>query len=79
MTQLKNIAFLLFFLTVSTAFSVEILPPSNIKITYAEKSLDITWDSTPGAIGYNIYTSSTPQTLKKKKRKILNLISIILL
>ncbi len=68
--KFKTITILLFFLTIHTAYCVELAPPSNIKIIYAEKSLGISWDTTPGAIGYNIYTSSTPQTLKKKKRKV---------
>lgn len=48
----------------------KILPPTNIQIGYSEKCLDISWDSVTGAIGYNIYTSSTPFVSKSKKRKI---------
>ncbi len=70
MIQFKIIALLFFSLTFKTAFCLEVVPPSNIKITYAEKSLDITWDSVPGSIGYNIYTSSSTQSSRSKKRKI---------
>jgi hypothetical protein len=32
------------------------LAPVNIKIDFGEKSMDINWDSVPGAAGYNVYT-----------------------
>lgn len=70
MIQLKTIALTLFCFTFQTVLCLEVAPPSNIKIVYTEKSLDISWDSTPGALGYNIYTSSTAQAPKKKNRKI---------
>jgi len=47
-----------------------VLPPSNIKITYTETALDITWDTVPGATGYNIYTAASPNIPKKDKLKI---------
>ena len=48
----------------------ELSPPENIKIKYAEKSLSISWDTVPGAIGYNIYTSDSPLNSKAKRIKI---------
>jgi hypothetical protein len=30
-------------------------PPSNIKASFAETSIDIDWDSIPQAVGYNVY------------------------
>lgn len=48
----------------------EIRPPSNIKIAFSESSLDITWDSVPGAMGYNIYTGSAANVPKAKRIKV---------
>lgn len=48
----------------------EISSPENIKIKYAEKSLGISWDTVPGAIGYNIYTSNSPPATKTNRIKI---------
>lgn len=46
------------------------LPPSNIKIAYTETTLDITWDTVPGATGYNIYTGRLAHIPKKDKIKV---------
>ncbi len=59
-----------FCLTIFSLLFGEIRPPANIHVIYSERSLDITWDSVKGAVGYNIYSSSYPKTPKQKKRKI---------
>ena len=37
---------------------------------YTETTLDITWDTVPGATGYNIYTGNSAHLPKKKKIKV---------
>jgi hypothetical protein len=61
------------FLILITLFSFSygrIEPPANIQIIFSEKTLDIYWDSVPGTIGYNIYTSPMPGVEKSQKKKI---------
>jgi hypothetical protein len=51
-------------------FAVLFPPPQNLRVIYGEQSLDLTWDSVPGAAGYNIYTAPSPKLPMSKKRKI---------
>ena len=48
----------------------KVLPPTNINIDYTETTLDITWDTVPGATGYNIYTGRSADIPKKDKIKV---------
>lgn len=50
--------------------AIEIVPPQNVQVTYSEKSIDLFWDSIPSALGYNIYTGTTPSLPQSKKIKI---------
>jgi len=59
-----------FLLVISVSRAEEIIPPSNVRIEYSEKSLAITWDSVPGAAGYNIYTSDAPLMPRYRKMRI---------
>jgi hypothetical protein len=54
----------------SIAEPITVIAPQNLRIDYAEKSLDLTWDSVPDAIGYNIYTSDKPGLPRQKKLKV---------
>jgi hypothetical protein len=70
MFQLKKISFIIILFTLFITLYGDVIPPSNIQITYSETSFDITWDSVPEAIGYNVYTSNSPDKSKKKKIKV---------
>jgi hypothetical protein len=44
--------------------------PQKVLVVYSEQSLDLTWDSVPGALGYNIYTSSDAGVPLAKRRRV---------
>jgi hypothetical protein len=44
--------------------------PSAVQVVFSETSLDINWDSVPGAIGYNLYDRDPKAGKKEKRRKI---------
>jgi len=69
--MIRNSTLLLLFLSaLSVSRAEEITPPSNIRITYSEKSFDISWDTVPGTVGYNIYTGDTPHQPRHRKKRI---------
>jgi len=55
-------------LALATAKPVE--PPQAVRVGAGEKILEITWDSVPGASGYNVYTAPAPGLAKKKRRQV---------
>jgi hypothetical protein len=54
----------------ASLYSAELKPPRNIKMVYNEKSLELFWDSVPGASGYNIYSSPVADANRKKRRRV---------
>ena len=70
MFQFRKISIIIISFALFITLYGEVLPPSNVQITFSETSFDITWDSVPCAIGYNVYTSNTPNKSKKKKIKV---------
>jgi len=44
--------------------------PTNLRVIFTETSLDISWDSLPGAVGYNLYDRPPSNKKGLKKRKI---------
>jgi len=48
----------------------QIRPPSGVTVSFSESSIDITWDSVPGAAGYNIYTGGAAGMPKAKKTRV---------
>jgi hypothetical protein len=63
-----SVAFLL--ILFDTIGGSEHYSPVNVRVVYSERSFDITWDSIPGALGYNIYTGDKPYFPAEQKRKI---------
>jgi hypothetical protein len=45
-------------------------PPQNLRAVFAEKSIELFWDSIPQVIGYNAYTSTAEDSVLKHFRKI---------
>jgi len=45
-------------------------PPSNPRVVCSEKTLELTWDSVPGADGYNVYTSPASGVPRERRRKV---------
>jgi hypothetical protein len=39
-------------------------------VAYTEKSIDLSWDSVPGAVGYHLYTSPVPATPLSSRRRV---------
>lgn len=62
-------AFFFILAIVSFSFSGGLPAPSNPRAEYTETGLDITWDSVPGARGYNLYDRDS-NSKKAKQRKI---------
>jgi hypothetical protein len=63
--------FPLFIFLLATGLMAMVLPrPSNLRVAYGEQSLDISWDSIPGASGYNLYNAPRPNLPLSKKQKV---------
>jgi len=64
--------FLVIFCAISVCFGVvaAIEAPKNISIEFSEKNYLITWDSVPGAIGYNVYSAVSENTTARENRKL---------
>jgi hypothetical protein len=45
-------------------------PPASVRAAYAEKSIDIAWDSVPGAAGYHVYTGAEAGLPIAKRRRL---------
>lgn len=65
---MKYLAILL--ISFSSLFAALFPSPKPLRIIFGEQSLDLSWDSVPGATGYNIYTAPVPHLPLAKKRKI---------
>ena len=44
--------------------------PVNVRATFAEKSIDIAWDSVPGVAGYNVYTGAQAGLPLAQRRRL---------
>ncbi len=44
--------------------------PQNVRAVFTEKSIDLTWDSVPGATGYHVYTSAEPGVPLTERRRV---------
>ena len=61
----------LIFLAMNLSAAEPVLPaPENVKIIWSEQSLDISWDSVPGAAAYQIYTAERAGLPLKQKRRV---------
>ncbi len=68
----KRVFYVCFFLFLffCDIFCQNLPVPVLTKISYGEKMLIIEWDTVPGAVGYNLYSSPNPELSKRDRLKI---------
>ncbi len=63
-------ALTLIFLVHISAFCEALSAPVGIVVNYTEKAIEVSWDSVPCAIGYNLYTARIPGLPLSQRTKV---------